>query len=139
MMSWATMLRRVCLAGSALALIGCASGPSERAGEKPGRAEERGSAPSGDQFGEDPMGAARQWVANLPESAPSRFRDGVADWSSPLVARIYRRTSESYRAVVLPRDQGEVRGLLVAVEREGEEWSVEPVEWVDGSRGWTSY
>lgn len=128
------------LLGGSFAGLGCASGPSEESsgGQASTEANEDDEATSR-PFGDDAMGAARRWTAELPDSAPERFRDRTSNWSDPVVARLRRRDSETYRAVVLPEDDGEAEGLLITLERSEGSWRVDGVERVGGSHGWTTY
>lgn len=123
----------LCIAG-----LGCATGPAEEGTEESASSESSGGS-TASRFGDDPMGVARRWTSELPASAPERFRERVSDWEEPVVARIYRRESGAYRAVVLSTDEGDAEGLLVAVEQGEDGWQVGGVEPVEGRHGWTSY
>lgn len=120
-----------------LALVACAS-PQQPPDDPTARSAETSAQPSEQAYGDDPMGLAHQWTADLPGSAPDSLRSTVESWSDPTVLRLYRHSETETRAVVAASDHPDGDAILLTLTRPAptSSWQVDSAKPTQPTHAW---
>jgi hypothetical protein len=119
----------------ALTTAACATSPDESSSE-PSTSESATAEPT---YGDDPMGTARRWAADLTKDADESVPEIARGWSKAVVLRVYRAGDGDFRAVVAESDARHAEAVLLTITRGGgtdSGWSVADARPTDATHGW---
>lgn len=120
-----------------LTTAACATSPDESSSSEPTPAPASSTADT--TYGDDPMGAARRWAADLSEDAGETAPEVARGWSEAVVLRLYRAGDGDFRAVVAESDQQNADAVVLTITRgsgTGDGWSVANARPTDATHGW---
>jgi hypothetical protein len=120
-----------------LTTAACATSPDEPSSTESTTSESADAADT--TYGDDPMGTARRWAADLSENAGDHAPEVARGWSEAVVLRLYRAGDGDFRAVVAESDDQNADAVVLTITRGGgmgNDWSVADVRPTDATRGW---
>lgn len=127
----------ICLGLFVFTTAACATSPDESSSSEPTPAPASSTADT--TYGDDPMGAARRWAADLSEDAGETAPEVARGWSEAVVLRLYRAGDGDFRAVVAESDQQNADAVVLTLTRgggTGDGWSVANARPTDATHGW---